>query len=477
MTKFRNISFYLIFLFLISACSYFQDSNKEDKSLKKDLSVWQKIQERGKLIAVTEYNSTDYFVYKGQPMGFQYEMLQKLSDFLGVELEVVLSNDLDDCFVMLQDGEYDLMAINLTVTKDRIRDIDFTLPISQTRQILVQRKPQGWQHMRFKEYDSKMIRSTLELSGKEVYVKSNTVFADRLKTLSDEIGDTIYIMEMDNYAVEEIIELVASGDIDYTVCDENVAKVNATYHPNIDIKTNISFYQNVAWGVRKGADSLRYYLNMFINNNMGKSWHANLYNKYYKNPKSAQYYRSDYISLNGDKISLYDNHIKKFSKDIGWDWRMVASVIYQESRFNPEVRSWAGAFGLMQLMPATAEQFGITSQSGPIENIKGGTKFLAWIDKQLKPHVADSLERVKFVLASYNVGLGHVLDAMRLAEKNKKNPQIWKDNVDYYLLHKSNPKYYRDPVVKYGYCRGSEPYKYVSEVIDRYQEYLKVIHE
>jgi membrane-bound lytic murein transglycosylase F len=477
MTIFRNLLLSFSLLLFIISCSYFQEEKKTEQGPINNSSVWQKIQERGKLVAVTEYNSTDYFVYKGQPMGFQYELLQKLSDFLGVKLEVVLSNDLDDSFVMLQDGEYDLMAINLTVTKDRARNIDFTLPISQTRQILIQRKPQGWENMRFKEYDSRMIRSRLDLAGKEVYVKSNTVFSDRLKALSDEIGDTIYITEIDNYAVEEIIELVASGDIDYTVCDENVAKVNATYHPNIDIKTNVSFYQNVAWGVQKGSDSLLYYLNMFINNKLNKKWYANLYNKYYKNSKSVQYYRSDYISLNGDKISSYDDHIKKFSEEIGWDWRMVASVIYQESRFNPEVRSWAGAFGLMQLMPATAERFGITSQSSPVENIRGGTKFLAWLDKQLKPQVSDSLERIKFVLASYNVGLGHVLDAMRLAEKHEKDPHVWEDNVDYYLLHKSNPKYYRDPVVRYGYCRGSEPYKYVSEVFDRYQEYLKVIHE
>jgi len=462
---------------IISSCNTKNENPQKLTSNKNLESVWQRIRARGKITAVTEYTSTDYFIYKGQPMGFQYELLLKLSEFLGLDLEVILSNDLDDSFVMVEDGEYDLMAINLTVTKERSQVVDFTKPIGQTRQILIQRKPDGWQHMRFKEYDSHMIRSRLDLAKKEVYVKSNTVFSDRLKSLSDEIGDTIYVTEMENYSVEEIIALVSSGDIEYTVCDEHIAKVNATYYPNIDIKTNISFSQNIAWAVQKGADSLKYYLNLFIENNFNKRWYTNLYNKYYRNSKSAKYFKSDYLSLNSSKISTYDETIKKYSHDIGWDWRLLASVIYQESRFNPEVRSWAGANGLMQLMPATAERFGISDLSSSTDNIRGGTKFIAWLDRQLKTSVPDSLERVKFVLASYNVGLGHVLDAIRLAKKNGKDTTVWSGNVDYYLLHKSNPKYYRDPVVKYGYCRGSEPYNYVSEVMNRYEEYKKVILE
>lgn len=477
MYKKESFIILILIIILLVSCDVKNLDSKRLVHTNDTLSVWNKIKQKGKLIAVTEYTSTDYFVYKGQPMGYQYELLQKLSEFLGLELEVVLSNDLDDSFIMLQDGEYDLMAINLTVTKERHQKVNFTNPIGQTRQILIQRKPDNWKKMRFKEYDSKMLRSRLELAKKEVYVKSNTVYGDRLRSLSDEIGDTIFVTEMENYSVEEIIGLVASGDIDYTVCDEHIAKVNATYYPNIDITTNISFAQNIAWAVQKDADSLTYFLNLFIDNNIGKRWYANLYNKYYRNSRSAKYFKSDYLSLNASKISTFDDVIKDYSKDIGWDWRLLASVIYQESRFNPEVRSWAGAHGLMQLMPRTAERFGVSDLSSSTESIRGGTKFIAWLDKQLNKAVPDSLERVKFILASYNVGLGHVLDAIRLAKKNGKDTTIWKDNVDYYLLHKSNPKYYRDPVVKYGYCRGSEPFSYVSEVMERYDEYKKVIHD
>jgi membrane-bound lytic murein transglycosylase F len=182
----------------------------------------------------------------------------------------------------------------------------------------------------------------------------------------------------------------------------------------------------------------------------------------------------DFFSNTSGKISPYDALIKKYSEEIGWDWRLVASLIYQESRFNPQAKSWAGAYGLMQLMPNTAERFGIEPESAPKQQIRAGVRYVKWLDDKLSD-IKDKNERYKFVLAAYNVGLGHVLDSRALAVKNGKNPNLWGKNVDDYLLSKSDPKYYTDPVVKYGYCRGTEPYRYVTEVIDRYMHYKNLV--
>lgn len=100
---------------------------------------------------------------------------------------------------------------------------------------------------------------------------------------------------------------------------------------------------------------------------------------------------------------------------------------------------------------------------------------MKWLDERMALRVEDNDERLKFVLAAYNVGIGHVLDAMKLAEKNGKDPRVWTDNVDYYILNKSNPKYYNDPVVEFGYCRGEEPYQYVKEILERYEHYKNVM--
>lgn len=185
--------------------------------------------------------------------------------------------------------------------------------------------------------------------------------------------------------------------------------------------------------------------------------------------------RSPYHSLGGGRISVYDDYFKRFAEIVGWDWRLIASLAFQESRFNHEAVSWAGAFGIMQLMPNTAAMYNVSQTSAPIENIMAGIKYLDWINGRLKDVITDDQERIKFVLASYNVGLGHVMDARRLAEKYGKDPNIWKDNVDYFILNKSKPKYYLDPVVRHGYARGTEPFHYVSEILERYEHYLNAV--
>jgi membrane-bound lytic murein transglycosylase F len=156
---------------------------------------------------------------------------------------------------------------------------------------------------------------------------------------------------------------------------------------------------------------------------------------------------------------------------------LLASLIYQESQFNPDKTSWAGAKGLMQLMPATAKQFGVTKISNPEDNLKGGVKYLKWLTDYWKEDIPDSTERIKFVMASYNIGPGHIRDARRLAKKYDSNPNVWTNSVEKFLLKKSNPKYYNDSVVKYGYARGTETTKYVNDILGRYDHYLHFIGE
>jgi membrane-bound lytic murein transglycosylase F len=269
--------------------------------------------------------------------------------------------------------------------------------------------------------------------------------------------------------------MVADGKIDYTVCDEHVAMVNQRYYPNIDISTPISFPQKLAWAVKKGSDSLLVEINTWLTTFKKTRKYKYLHRKYFENPKSVYMVQSEFYSAESGKISIFDDAIKKYSKEIDWDWRLLASLIYQESHFDPSAISWAGAKGLMQLMPATARKYGIDSLSSPEEHIYAGVKFIKWLNKQVPRDVKGKEERIKFILASYNAGIAHVLDARRLAKKYNRNPSIWDNNVDTFLLLKSNPKYFKDPVVKHGYCRGSEPYKFVTEIMQRYEHYKNII--
>ena len=464
---------FYILLFIIMAFSCVRVSNPTPE--KENESRLKQISERGILRVVTDFNSTSYFIYRGQPMGYQYEMLQELADHLGVKLEVLVNNNLQEKFKLLEANEIDLIAVNLAVTKERKAIMDFTVPHTQTHQVLVQRKPVDWENLSMRAINDRLVRNQLNLANKSIYVQRNSSYAKRLYNLSDEIGDSINIIEVD-IGSEKLIEMVARGEIDYTVSDENAARVNETYYDNIDIETPISFPQNLAWAVAKGSDDLKYAIDTWLTDFKKTKKYAVLYDKYYRNKRLAAIVESDYFSNSSGRISPYDVTLKQLSEDIGWDWRLLASMIYQESRFNPQAKSWAGAFGLMQLMPATAKRFGVGKNSTAKMQIRAGIMFIRWLNDQLS-NIEDVQEREKFILASYNVGLGHVRDAQALAAKHGKDPNVWDGNVSEFLLKKSDPSVYSDPVVKYGYCRGTEPYHYVAEILERYEHYKNLVKE
>lgn len=432
------------------------------------------IKKRGKLIAVTDFNSINYFIYKGEPMGFNYELLTTFADHIGIDLEIVTENHIENAIGMLNSGEADLIAMGITVNSTRKKVMHFTEPIDETRQVLIQRKPRNWRSLTVDQLDKKLIRNQLDIAGKTVYVQKGSSHAERMITLAAEIGDSITLVEAP-FESEQLIRNVANGEIDYTVCDENVAHVNATYYPEIDISTPVSFPQKLAWGVRKNnSELLLEELNNWIRVYKKTLSYALLHSKYFSNSRSGIIIRSDYYALKTGKVSKYDDLIKEFSDTINWDWRLLASLIYQESRFDPDVESWAGAYGLMQIMPVTGERFGIDITASPENNIKAGVMNINWLHSIFDPKIDDEDERLNFILASYNAGPGHVLDAMKLAKKNGMDPQKWAD-VERWLLKKSDPRYYNDVVVKSGYFRGTESVAFVSEILDRYEHYKNIL--
>ena len=193
---FLNLVTLLLLFFTFLSCS----NGDKNRFSKREVNDLPQILEKGKLLAITDYNSTNYFIYRGQPMGYQYELLQDLADHLDIELELVVSNNLEETFNCLMMGDCDLIAYNLTVTGERKKQFSFTVPHSQTRQVLVQRKPEGWEKMSSNELDRKLIRNLIELGGKQVYVQHHSAYIERLRNLSGEIGDSIHIVDMPDEA-------------------------------------------------------------------------------------------------------------------------------------------------------------------------------------------------------------------------------------------------------------------------------------
>ncbi len=470
MDKFLKILF--SFLIIISHLSCTVPSKL--KPVKKDLD---QIIKTGKIIAITGYNPYSYFIYKGQPMGYDYELVKKFADALHLKVDFLIERDINSMFNMLNNGKGDIIAYNLTVTNERTKRVAFSHRLRIERQVLVQRRPKNWRRMKIHNIESKLIRSPLDLEGKTIYIEKGSSYRMRLEHLMDEIGGKINIIEADSsLTTDDLIKMVADGKIKYTVADEDVGRLNQAYYTNIDVKTYISFPQKIAWAVRKNSPKLLDTLNWWIDKSKKEVDFYAIYKKYFTDRQAfRKRIKSEYFSFTGGKISQYDELIKKYAKQLGWDWRLLASLIYQESQFNPKAKSWAGAVGLMQLIPVTAKKYGAKNPYDPKQSLTAGFRYLKRLDKFWSKYIKDKTERTKFVIASYNIGFGHILDARKLAEKYGANPDVWDNNVEKFLLKKSEPKYYNDSVVKNGYCSGIETVDYVRQIFDRYNHYKRFI--
>ncbi len=435
------------------------------------------IKEDGVIRVITMYSSTNYFLYRGQTMGYEYELIQRLAKDFGLKIELVVVRTIRELVEKLRAGEGDIVAAGMTVTNSRKHYVRFTNALYQTNQVLVQRKPSNWRKLKLHQIEQSLVRDPIHLLGDTVLVRKNSSYFHRLTNLEEELGGNIHIIAVDNMDTEKLISLVEEGEIKYTVADKNLAEVNAVYFPDLDVKTDLSFSQQIAWAVRRTSPNLADTLNIWIEKMKKRNDYYAIYDRYYKSSRSMKKrVESDFFSEKTGKISPYDEIIKKYVEPTGWDWRLVASLVYQESQFNPKAHSWAKASGLMQIMPRTARDLGIKNIHDPNDNIRGGVKYL----KQIWDHwegIEDSTERFKMTFASYNCGMFHVEDARRLAEKEGMNPDVWNENVEVQILNLRFSKYYRDPIVKYGYVRGSEPVKYVREIFERYEDYKRFIPE
>lgn len=421
------------------------------------------IRERGEIVALTLNSSTSYFDYRGEPMGFQYELARQFAASLGLKLRVKLVGNTQAMVDSLLIGAGDFIAYNLSITNEWKDSLIYCGEEHITHQVLVQR------------FGTESVKDVTQLIGKDVYVIPGK-HHDRLTHLDEELGGGIHIhvLSPDSVSEEELISWVADGSIDYTVATDEVARLNRTYYPNLNIGLAVSFDQRAAWAVRKTSPQLA---------KAADTWHKENINSPEFKISAKRYFELNkrpvtgaILSLKDGKISHYDPLFRTYAQSIGWDWRLLASLAYSESNFNPDVVSWAGARGLMQLMPATSRAMGVPAgkEADPEESIRAGVKFISRLQR-IFAKVPDKEERIKFVLAAYNAGVGHVTDAMALAEKYGKNRYVWDHNVSHYILLKSNEEYYLDPVCKNGYFRGTETYNFVREVISRAELYRKKI--
>jgi len=419
----------------------------------------------GKLRVALSYSPTGFLVYKGTPLGFQYDLVNKLAKALDVELEVFVTEHENEQLELLKNRKVDLIADNFEHLHYTESFIDYVVNFKKSNLVLVQKKK------------NKKVKKISDLKGKTVHIAQQRAHLNCVNELNKEIGSEIFVWDVDEKVTPfQLAEEVSNGNIDYAIVEQHLAKLLKGRYKNIDVSLKLTEAQPFGWLTNTMAEEITQFVDDWVLKQKKVDYFNNLYNKYY-NDKVAFNDRidSEYLSHITGKISKYDELIQQYADASEIDWRLIAALVHQESRFNPKAKSWAGASGLMQLMPKTAAQYGCKKLFDPESNIKAGIKHFNWLEKYWNKKVTDKDQRLKFILASYNVGHGHVNDAMKLAEKFGKDPLVWDNNVDEFILKKSDPEYYKDPVVKYGYCRGSEPFKYVRTVTNRYKHYLQII--
>ncbi len=473
------MTFYVIILFIGCQSSEQKVKNQADSETTNQRDTVSNTLQDGVLTALVDNSITSYFIYKGRPFGFEYEMLKLFTQEHNLQLRIKIIYDVDHILDSLAAGRGDVVAANLTISKSRSKKVAFTKPLFRTRQILVQRLPENAQKMTKDEIKDHLITDRLDMAGKTIYVRPNTSYNQRLQNFIDETNTNIKINEVSGDVVtEKLIEMVSDGEIDYTISDENKAKINAAYYDNIDISTPMSLSEPIGWAVNKHATTLLDTLNEWIDKRRGSLEYNIVKNKYFNiDSRTERTISKNYEIVKSGRISKYDELIKKYATKLHWDWKLLSAQVYKESRFNPDARSWQGAVGLMQVLPTTAKQYGVsaTELSVPDYNLKAGTSYLGYLEKHWMNESLDSVQVIKFTLASYNVGLGHVEDAQKLAQKYGYDQNIWDGNVEEMILNKSIPKYYEDPIVQYGYCRGKEPVDYVEDILKKYILYTEFV--
>jgi len=415
------------------------------------------IERRRTLRMLTRNNAMTYFIHRGEQLGFEYEMLRRFADGQGLRLEIVIPPSHDDLIPWLREGRGDVIAAAMTVTPERDRRVAFTRPYLEVEELVVTRPDAP-------------VERLADLSGRTVHVRRSSAFYPRLLVLQEGIGFTIEPAPED-METEEILARVEAGTWDVAVADSNLLDAVRRLGSELDASYSLGT-GHLAWAVREGNPRLRAALDRFLGEHRRSRFFNVLRRKYFENERMLARGRGEWRSDRSGRISPWDETIREAAAAQSLDWRLVAAVMYIESGFDPSTRSWAGAVGLMQLMPTTAHALGLRDLRDPTGSIRAGTAYLRHLVDRFEPDLPLAA-RLRFALAAYNVGYEHVRDARRLAARMGWSPDRWQGNVARAIALLERPEYHRD--ARYGYCRGSAAVAYVRNVEQLYRVYAEIV--
>lgn len=428
------------------------------------------IKERGWLIATLEPNSLDYFLYKGTPRGFGLNLLESFARSLQVPFTVVACTTGTEAYDYLQRREADIIASPLPATRMGKNLVHFSLPLMEHSLVLVQRKSEHPHTNTTSQYITRLS----DLHDDTIIVCQSPFFQPLYERIASKTGKNVIIKEIPQ-SHEILYQMVAEGKIRYTVCPAYLAGVLSRVYPTTDAGLEVTRAYPFAWAVNHPSDSLLMLIDTWLDSISRTGFLQKLYDDYFKGSRTPGLFQKPYFSLLSDKLSPWDDHIRFHSQLFWWDWRLIASLIYAESNFVPGLTSHKNAYGLMQMIPSTADIYGLDTTSSVSHQIIAGIQYLKWIDNQLPPEISDSLERASFILAAYNLGIGRVSSLRQKAITCGKDPNQWHGHVEYFLEKQSltDPFAFTDTLKLFPVDYNLDGY--VDGIIRRYFHYRNLI--
>ena len=425
--------------------------------------------ERGYINVIVEHNSMNFFVHHGRVMGLQYELLDHIEKRWNININQIVINDLGEALALVAFDSIDILTSDITIVPGRYPCIDFSIPLYKTKMVLVlydSIKP-STEINDFSKLDIK------KLENKIIAVPTKSIFINFLNKLKKSLNLNFQIKELIEEP-ESILDSVMAKKYDATIMDEKILIVNTPL-----LKNTSSYYLpfpslDVGWAFSCHQPILRDSVNAALIDLKNKGILASLLNKYQRPIYIQTTYKQIAHSKRTKKLTKYDNILQKYAKIYDIDWRLVAALIYHESNFNIDAVSYKGAFGIIQIMPQTAEEYGMSPTSSIDQQIKVAYRILNDYKKQLSIYFDNDKDLYRAMIASYNLGLGHILDAIALALKYDGQINSW-EQVAQWLLNKSQKIYYSDPVVKNGYCKGRLTVYFVNLVYETYENYKQLI--
>ena len=419
------------------------------------------IKRHGVLRIVTRNNAATFFLWRGEQVGFEFELLREFAERHGLHVEVVIAPQHASLFEMLERGAGDVAAASLPIdVPPRTEGVAMTRPFNYVYDYLVAR------------HDDDSILGIEDLAGRAVTVRPSSAHWRTLERFRNAGLKLDIAPAPEDAETETLIAAVGEGRVDLTVAASHVLDIELGYRTDVRKAFSLRGPVALGWAVRRDNSELLAALNAFLDKEYRGLFFNVVYQKYFENPTRMQLHRKERIDhVHADSLSPYDELVQREAAKHHFDWRLIVAQMYQESRFNPRARSPAGAIGLMQLLPRTAKEFGVRKLRDPEQSVRAGVAYLAWLHSRLEPELTVK-DRIWFALAAYNAGFGHVTDARKLASgRLGLDPDRWFDNVELAMRLLSKRAYYRNTT--HGYVRGREVVNYVRQIRERYRSYLQ----